>query len=99
MGAGGWISEGAGGVVMRICIQPRASKCRVVGMLGDELKVSVTAPPVDGAANEMLTGFLAALLSVPRGSVNIRSGESSRHKLVAVSGVNASRVKTSLGLP
>ncbi len=99
MGTGGWITGSAAGVVMRICIQPRASKCRVVGMLGEELKVAVTAPPVGGAANEMLTGFLAALLSVPRGSVNIRSGESSRHKLVAVSGVSAASVKTLLGLP
>jgi len=68
------------GVEVRVFVQPRASRNQVIGLLGDELKVSLTAPPVDGAANKACTLFLAKTTGLPRRSVRILSGESSRHK-------------------
>jgi len=68
------------GVEIFLYLQPRASRNKVVGLQGDELKVSLTAPPVDGAANKACCAFLAKLCSLPRGCVKIISGDASRHK-------------------
>ncbi len=65
-------------------IQPRASRDRVCGLHGDRLKVQITAPPVDGAANAAVLAFIAQWLSVPRRSVTLVRGESSREKTVAI---------------
>jgi uncharacterized protein (TIGR00251 family) len=61
-------------------IQPRASRNKVVGLQGEELKVSLTAPPVDGAANKACCVFLAKLCSLPKSCVRLISGDTSRHK-------------------
>ena len=68
------------GVEVFLYIQPRASRNKVVGLQGDELKVALTAPPVDGAANKACCLFIAKLCSLPRRCVKITSGETSRHK-------------------
>ncbi len=68
------------GVEIFLYVQPRASRNKVVGMQGEELKVALTAPPVDGAANKSCSAFLAKLCSVPKSYVRIVSGETSRHK-------------------
>ncbi len=68
-------------------VQPRASKTEVVGRHGDAIKIRVKAPPVDGAANEELIRFLAKRLKVPRRSIELVSGSSSRHKQIAIEGV------------
>ncbi len=68
------------GVEVFLYIQPRASRNKVVGLQGDELKVALTAPPVDGAANKACCLFIAKLCSLPRSCVKIISGETSRHK-------------------
>ncbi len=68
------------GVEVFLYIQPRASRNQIVGLQGEELKVALTAPPVDGAANKACCLFIAKLCSLPRSCVKIISGETSRHK-------------------
>ena len=68
------------GIEVKVFVQPRASRNRIVGLLGDELKVALTAPPVDGAANKACCDFFAKLCGRPKSSVRIVAGEASRHK-------------------
>lgn len=82
------ISPTATGVRLRLRIQPRASREEVAGVAGDAIRVRLTAPPVDGAANEALIRFLAARLGVPRSAVELVSGRAGRTKLVAIAGLS-----------
>lgn len=75
-------------VTFAVRIHPRARKNAITGELGDALKVSLTSPPVDGRANEACIEFFAKLLKVPRSSVTIASGQSSRNKVIRVAGVS-----------
>jgi uncharacterized protein (TIGR00251 family) len=77
-------------------VQPRASRTEVAGVLGDQLRVRLTAPPVDGAANEALVRFLAERLGVPRSAVRLVSGEAGRSKVVAVDGIGMSEARARL---
>lgn len=85
-------------VLLAIKLQPRASRNTIGPMLGAELKVSVTAPPVDAAANQALLELLAERLDCPRGAVRLVRGQTSRHKQVAVHGLSAEQVWQRLGL-
>ncbi len=78
-------------------VQPRAKKNAIVGELGDALKLSLTAPPVEGRANEACIEFLANLLEVPRSSVTIASGENSRRKVIRVKGLSADELRNRIG--
>jgi hypothetical protein len=82
-------------VSLDLYIQPKAAKNSVCGLHGDELKLAITAPPVDGKANKAVIAFLAELFGVAKSSVSITSGQQSRHKRCRVQGVTlqeASRV-------
>lgn len=92
------ISPTSTGVRLRLRIQPRASREEVAGVAGDAIKLRLTAPPVDGAANEALVRFLAARLEVPRSAVELVSGRSGRTKLVAVTGVSPEEAAQRLGV-
>ena len=70
----------AHGVELFIHLQPRASQNRVVGVHGESLKIALTAPPVEGAANSALLRFLAFQLKIPVSSVSLLGGEKSRDK-------------------
>ena len=87
-----------GGVLLPVRVQPRASRDQVVGAEGEALKVRLTAPPVDGAANQALVKFLAKALGVSKGRLSLVSGQKSRHKLVRVEGLDPSQVAERLGL-
>jgi uncharacterized protein (TIGR00251 family) len=76
------------GVQLSIKLQPRASSNEIVGEQGGELRVRVTAPPVDAAANEALLRFLADALDCPRGRIGLIRGQTSRHKTVKVHGLS-----------
>ena len=78
------VSETADGLVLRLYIQPKASRDALVGVHGDELKVAITAPPVDGQANAHLVKFLAKQFRVAKGQVVIEKGELGRHKQVKI---------------
>ncbi len=84
------------GATFAVRVQPRASRNAVAGKVGDALKVALTAPPVEGKANEACVDFLANLLKVPRSSVTIASGESSRNKVVRIAGMRANELEQRL---
>ena len=75
------------GITIRIYVTPRASANKVIGAHNGELKVTLTAPPVEGAANKALVEFLAKTQGMPKASVSLLSGETSRHKVVRVQGI------------
>jgi hypothetical protein len=77
-------------------LTPRASQDRVVGWEGDVLRVRVTAPPVEGRANEALLRFLARALDVPTSRVRLVRGQTQRNKVVAVEGLSAEEVRARL---
>ena len=76
-----------GRVRLSVRVQPRASSNGFAGIHGNSLKVRLTAPPVEGAANEALVNFLADTFAVPRRAIMILAGESSRSKIVEIEGV------------
>lgn len=86
-----------GGVRVRVHVQPRASRTELAGVHGDALKVRLAAPPVNGAANEALTEFLAREFGVARRAVRIVSGYGSRTKLVELDGVELAAVRRAAG--
>jgi uncharacterized protein len=92
------IQNSSSGVTFTVKIHPRAKKNAITGEVGDALKVSLTAPPVDGKANAACIEFFAKLLNVPRSSVTIASGQNSRNKVIRISGVTAQQVRDRLGL-
>jgi uncharacterized protein (TIGR00251 family) len=75
------------GTLLSLKVQPRASKNAIGEAMGNELKVKVTAPPVDSAANEALVRFLAEVLGCSRGAVQLVRGQTSRHKQVLIQGM------------
>lgn len=91
-----WVSEDREGVVVHVLVKPRASRSRVVGVQGEELAVQLAAPPVDGAANEALRELLADVAGIPRRSVVLLAGETSRHKRVRLCGVTLAAARQSL---
>lgn len=88
----------ADGASFAVKVHPRAKKNAITGELSEALKVSLTAPPVDGEANAACIEFFAKLLKVPRSSVTIASGQSSRAKVIRVAGLSAEEVRTRLRL-
>jgi uncharacterized protein (TIGR00251 family) len=72
------------GLVLRLYIQPKASRDAIVGLHGDEVKVAITAPPVDGQANAHLVKYLAKQFRVAKSQVVIKKGELGRHKQVKI---------------
>ena len=80
------------GVELFLYVQPRASRNRITGLQGAELKVALTAPPVDGAANKACRIFIAKLCGLPRSSVLLIGGETSRHKRLLLQGADLKQV-------
>ena len=80
------------GVYLSLKVQPRASKNEIGEVSGNELKVKVTAPPVDSAANEAVLRVLAEALDCPRNAVQLIRGATSRHKQVRIVGMAGEEV-------
>ncbi|MGF1727836.1 DUF167 family protein YggU [Photobacterium nomapromontoriensis] len=78
------ITQSGDDLVIRLYIQPKASRDQLVGLHGEELKVAITAPPVDGKANAHLTKYLAKQFRVAKGHVIIEKGDLGRHKQVRI---------------
>jgi uncharacterized protein (TIGR00251 family) len=87
------IHNSTNGVTFAIKVHPRAKKNVITGEVGDALKVSLTAPPVDGKANSACIDFFAKLLNLPRSSVTIAAGQTSRNKVICVAGLSAEEVR------
>lgn len=92
------IEQWGDGIRLRIRVQPRASRTEVVGLHGDAIRIRLSAPPVDGAANEALLRFLSDKLSISRSAVRIAAGENSRSKVVTASGIGLSEARERLDL-
>ncbi len=76
------IEQNKDGIRLRIFLQPKASKDYIAGIHDDELKITITAPPIDGQANAHLLKFLSKSFKVPKSSIILEKGELSRHKQV-----------------
>lgn len=76
------ILENPQGIRLRIFLQPKASRDQIVGLHDNELKIAITAPPVDGAANAHLLKYLSKLFKVPKSSIALEKGELQRHKQI-----------------
>jgi uncharacterized protein (TIGR00251 family) len=90
------IRDTPAGATFQVKVHPRARQNRITGAVGNALKLALTAPPVEGRANEACVAFLAEFLNVARSSVTIAAGESSRQKLICVAGLSAAQVETKL---
>jgi len=90
------INDTPGGATFAIKVHPRARQNEITGEVGDALKLSLTAPPSDGRANAACVEFLAEFLKVPRSSVTIAAGQTSRNKVVRVHGLTADQVRDRL---
>ncbi|KAB0302706.1 YggU family protein [Vibrio fortis] len=75
-------------ILLRLYIQPKASRDKIIGLHGEELKIAITAPPVDGKANAHLTKYLSKQFKVAKGLVKIEKGELGRHKQVRICSPN-----------
>jgi uncharacterized protein len=88
----------SGGVTFAVKVHARARQNAITGELGNALKISLTSPPVEGRANEACIEFFANLLKVSRSSVTIASGQTSRKKVIRVSGLSAEEVRKRIGI-
>jgi uncharacterized protein (TIGR00251 family) len=86
------VTELADGVCFRIHLQPRASRTEISGIQGEEIKMRVTSPPVDDAANILCIEYLARRLGVAKSKVSIVAGSKSRHKTIKITGVTREAV-------
>ncbi len=92
-----YLREQSEGVLLSIKVQPRASSNEICEPLGNELRIKVTAPPVDAAANESLLQLLAETLGCARNRVELVRGGTSRHKVIMLHGFSAQEVAARLG--
>jgi uncharacterized protein (TIGR00251 family) len=92
-----FLRETVGGTLLSVKLQPRASKNEIGEPLGEELKIKVTAPPVDAAANQALIELLAEVLGCSRGKVELIRGHTARHKTLMLHGFILENVRQKLG--
>ncbi|KJF98522.1 DUF167 family protein YggU [Photobacterium leiognathi] len=71
-------------LIVRLYIQPKASRDQIVGLHGDEIKIAITAPPVDGKANAHLVKYLSKQFKVAKGLIHVEKGLQGRHKQVRI---------------
>ncbi len=71
-------------ITLAITLVPKASKDEIVGIYGDELKITITAPPIDGKANAHLMKYLAKQFKTAKSNITLLRGETTRHKLIAI---------------
>jgi hypothetical protein len=84
------------GISFSVKVHPRAKKNTITGEVGGTLRLSLTAPPVDGKANEACIDFFAKLLKVPHSSISIAAGQTSRIKVIRVAGLSAGYLRERL---
>ncbi len=92
------IIETREGLRLEVLVQPRSSRNQIVGEFEGALKIKITAPPVEGEANQALVAFLSQRLKLSKSQVHLAKGESSRHKTVEIKGLNREQLLARLGL-
>src|SRR6266849_1892300 len=90
------LKESASGITFSVRVHPRARKDAITGIVGDALKLALTAPPVDGKANHAVVEFFSDLFEIARSSITLASGETRRNKVIRVSGISAEQVRQRL---
>lgn len=88
---------GDGHIGLTLHIQPGAKKTEFAGLHGDALKIRLAAPPVDGKANEALVRFIADTLGLPRSAVSLKSGQTSRRKVLEIHGGDIAAIRALAG--
>lgn len=78
------VSKQQDDLLLNLYIQPKASRDQIVGVHGEELKIAITAPPVDGKANTHLIKYLSKAFKVPKGDIMILKGQLGRHKQIRI---------------
>ena len=91
-----WIQETPEGVIFKVIVQPRGSKNEIIGLQSDALKIRLTAPPVEGAANKMCIEFLAKSLKVRKSDVEIVRGQRSKTKKMLVRSATRKKIESLL---
>jgi uncharacterized protein (TIGR00251 family) len=84
------------GTLLSVKVIPRSSRNEIAGALGDELKIKVTAPPVDSAANRAVVEFLAETLNCPKSAVVLIRGDTARHKTLLLKGITPQEIEAAL---
>lgn len=87
-----FIHEQPDGVRLDVIVAPRSSRNAVVGTYRQRLKIALTAPPVEGKANEALISFLAELFGIPKRNISVLSGIIARQKTLLIKGVGFATV-------
>jgi uncharacterized protein len=90
------VSDDPLGATFPVRVHPRAGRTAITGTMGDALKLSLSAPPLDGRANVALTEFLAEVFSVPRAAVQVVAGDRSRNKVIRIAGRSAAELQQRL---
>lgn len=83
-----FLKSSGDGLLLSVHAQPGASRTKIVGEHGGSLKIAVQAPPVDGAANEAITEFLAEALGLSRRNIGLKSGATGRKKVFTITGLD-----------
>jgi uncharacterized protein len=84
------------GATFSVRVQPKSARTAITGTVGEALKVSLSAPPLEGRANIALVEFFSEVLAVPRSAVQVVSGERSRNKLIRIAGCSGADVQRKL---
>jgi uncharacterized protein (TIGR00251 family) len=92
------LEDGAGGTILDVRVVPRSSKNAIEGVADGVLRVRLTAPPVDGAANAALIDLISRECGVPKSRVVLIAGERSRQKRVLLRGIEAAQIRERLGI-
>ena len=92
-----WVRDAPDGCLLHVRVHPGARRNAAIGVHADALKVSLTAPPVDGRANEALIAFLAEALQLSKAHVGLVSGTASRSKVIRIVGKSAAEIEVALG--
>jgi hypothetical protein len=90
------VRETGNGISFTVHVQPRASRCGLAGIRDGAVRVRLTSPPVDGAANEQCLDVLARALDVRRKDIAIIAGTTSRHKTIRIEGITAEQFRLTL---
>lgn len=86
-------TDTVGNVLLTVIVQPRASRNALGGVHDGSLKIAITTPPVDGKANSAVTAFLAKTFKVAKRDVRLRSGHTSRRKIMEISGTTEEEIR------
>lgn len=92
------VEDRKGDVILNVLIQPRSSKTEIAGRHGETLKIRLTSPPVEGAANEQCRSLLSKVLKVPKKNIEIISGLKSRTKKLKITNISRSDAEKALKL-